>query len=71
MKDNNGKITTINFQEIPLRTVLDSFAKGFVAPEGKKVVSHEAFLDTNKCVVLYKLYVEEPKESPSLVILPE
>lgn len=68
---NNGKMLTVNYQEIPLAKVFESFAKGFVPPEGKKVNRYETFVDTDKGVVLFKLYIEEPDEDRKLIVVPE
>ena len=71
MSRDNGKVLTVNFQEIPLQKVIESFAKGFVAPEGKNIVRHESFVDPVKGVVIYKLFVEETPEEKKLLVLPE
>lgn len=69
MSKENGKILTVNYQEVPLVKVLKHFGKGFKHEDGSKtVVRFEAFIDVVRGVVVYKLYVEESDDKKTLIL---
>ncbi len=71
MSKDNGKILTVNYQEVPLLQVLEHFAKGFKHEDESKVVAKsEAFVDPVRGMVVFKLYVEEHEDKKN-VIIPE
>lgn len=71
MNNDDGKILTVNYQEIALAKVLEHFGKGFKhEDDSKRVVRFEAFIDPVRGVVVYKLYVEESGEDTKPIILP-
>lgn len=69
MSKENGKILTVNYQEVPLIKVLEHFGKGFKhEDDSKTVVRFEAFIDVVRGVVVYKLYVEESDDKKTLIL---
>jgi hypothetical protein len=51
----------IEYQEIPIGSVMEYFVKGFEHNGGKQIRRHEAFVDLHKGIVVFKLYVEDAK----------
>jgi hypothetical protein len=46
------------WRDVPLAEVLAYFAEGFEPQDGSKVIEHEAFVDTAKGRVVFKLRTE-------------
>ena len=47
------------YHEVDLGAVINYYAKDFSIIHGKKIVQHEAFIDTAKRTVIFKLLVEK------------
>ena len=53
--------TKIAWMQQDIRDVMNYFVKGFKPQDGQgKIVHHQYFIDTEKQVVLFKLFVDEP-----------
>jgi len=49
----------IKYQEVKLKEIIRQYAQGFEFSAGTKIVQSESFVDTQKGVVIFKLYTED------------
>lgn len=56
---NNSTKTSIEYVEADLQQVLQYFVNAYKLQEGK-IISHQAFVDTSKGKVVFRLFVEKP-----------
>lgn len=54
----------IQYLEVALTEVLQQYAEGFKVSSGEKILKIESFVDTQKGVVLFKLFIED-RPAPS------
>lgn len=63
--------TRVYYQDVPMKTVLESYAKGFKPPDDATLLNWDANYDQHTGRVWFRLTVELPQEDNHQIVVPE